>query len=85
MCAYPCPLSGPNPFSFAEVTISFELKEYIVEEGANTSVCLQFDEMVQRSFEANVTRQPLVDVLDGKDFDVIYVHCVHREVCRLHD
>ena len=48
--------------------MSFELKEYIVEEGATASVCLEFEESVERSFEANVTRQPLDTVLEGMHY-----------------
>ena len=41
------------------------MKEYVVEEGSSVSVCLRFEEYVQRSFEVNITRQLLADVLDG--------------------
>ena len=48
------------------MTVSFGMKEYIVEEGSSTTVCLEFEEDVQRPFEVNITRQLLADVLDGK-------------------
>ena len=41
------------------------MKEYVVAEGTSTEICLDFEESVQRGFEANVTRQPLVDILSG--------------------
>ncbi len=47
------------------MTVSFEMKEYIVEEGSSARVCLEFEEQVQRPFEVNVTRQLLDDIIDG--------------------
>ena len=51
----------------AVVTVSFGMKEYIVEEGSSARVCLEFEEDVQRPFEVNITRQLLDDIIDGNN------------------
>ena len=62
----PSPLSLPSPPP-AVVTVSFAMKEYIVEEGSSARVCLEFEEDVQRPFEVNITRQLLDDIIDGNN------------------
>ena len=59
----------------AEVSVSFEEKEYTANEGSTTTVCLIFEETVQRSFEANVTKQPLISVIEGKS-KKYSLHCL---------
>ena len=49
------------------------MKEYIIEEGTSAMICLEFEEDVQRSFEVNITRQLLYDIIDGKPENIVYI------------
>ena len=55
-----------------EVTVNFEKKEYLVEEGNSEAICLVFDDTVQRSFVANVTSQTLLDLIEGTNYKQMY-------------
>ena len=48
-----------------EVTVSFEEKEYFAEEGSAVTICIEYEESVQRSFKVSLSLLSVMGIYDG--------------------
>ena len=52
------------------MTVSFEEKEYFAEEGSAVTICIEYEESVQRSFEVSLSLLSVMGVYDGINLSV---------------